>query len=119
MWQCKIKIPEKVSLNKIYAGIHFKERQRHKDAYFYVVKEAKPLPYDGALPVRAHYHFKTKGSKLDISNHAYMLKMTEDALVAAGVIPGDDPKFVGKITITGEQIKTGWDEVTVTLQPMM
>jgi hypothetical protein len=119
MWQCTIKIPEKVSLNKIYAGIHFKERQRHKDAYFYVVKEAKPQPYAGALPVQAHYHFKVKGSKLDISNHAYMLKMTEDALVAAGVLPGDEQKYVSKVTITGEQIKTGCDEVTVTLEPML
>lgn len=111
-----IHIPEKVSLNKIYAGVHFRERMRHKQAYFYAVQEAKVEPWRGLYPVDAHYHFKVKGTALDISNNAYMLKMCEDALVAAGVLLGDDPKYVRSIRITAEKAgKYDFDKVEVTL----
>lgn len=117
MYSCTIPIPEKVSLNKIYAGVHFRERQGHKDQYFYAVLSHKPKPYEGPFPVHAYYHFKLRGTRLDTSNHAYMLKMAEDALVAAGILPGDDPKYVGPITISGERT-TGSEEVTITLVPV-
>lgn len=65
-----------------------------------------------------HYHFRLRGSRLDISNHAYMQKMCEDALVAAGVLPNDDPKHVGSITITAEKAgKSEPEEVTVEIAP--
>lgn len=119
MLRFTIPIPEKVSLNKIYAGVHFRERQGHKDQYFYAVLAHKPPVYTGTYPVHAHYHFRLHGSRLDISNHAYMLKMTEDALVAAGILPGDEQKYVGQITITAERITDGCDEVEVILQPLV
>lgn len=85
-----IQIPQKVSLNRIYAGVHFRERSQHKDDYFYAVLEAKPSVWEGTYPVACHYHFKIIGNRLDISNHAYMLKMVEDALVHAGVLARGD-----------------------------
>lgn len=106
-----IAIPEKVSLNKIYAGIHFRERMRHKEDYYYAVMEAQVPRYHGDFPIACHYHFKLRGTRLDISNHAYMLKMIEDALVAAAVIPGDDPKYVARITVTAEKAAKTEDEV--------
>lgn len=111
-----IPIPEKVSLNRIYAGTQFRERSAHKDAYRLAVMSAKGLrPYEGTFPVHVHYHFRLAGSKLDISNHAYMVKMVEDGLVANGVLPDDDPRYVGQITVTGEKVEK-WedDEVSVT-----
>lgn len=102
-----IEIPEKVSLNRIYAGVHFTERAEHKDDWYYSVLEAKPKKYHGEFPVEMNYHFKTSGSPLDISNHAYMIKMCEDALVACGVLPDDSQKYVCKISTTAEQIKKG------------
>lgn len=102
-----IPIPEKVSLNRIYAGIHFRERSAHKDAYRLAVMCAKGLKsYEGPFPVHVHYHFRLAGPKLDISNHAYMVKLLEDGLVANGVLPDDDQRYVARITITTERCTT-------------
>ena len=110
-----IPIPEKVSLNKIYAGIHFRERSEHKDAYYLAVLSANVPRWPGPFPVAMHYHFRLRGSRLDISNHAYMLKMVEDALVHAHVIPADDQKYVSQVIITAE--KADEDEVIVEISP--
>jgi hypothetical protein len=110
-----IPIPEKVSLNKIYAGVHFRTRSRHKEVYHFAVLARKPKPYTGTFPVHMHYHFRLHGTPLDISNHAYMLKLVEDGLVAAGILPGDEPKYVSCITITAEKDQA--DEVDVTITP--
>lgn len=108
-----IPIPEKISLNKIYAGVHFRERASHKDDWYYSVLEAKPKKYTGKFPVEMHYHFKICGTQLDISNHGYMVKMCEDALVACGVLPDDNPKYVRSITITAQPNKKGEDDVVI------
>ena len=108
-----VPIPEKVSLNKIYAGIHFSQRKVHKDNYHLAVLASKPEPWTGDFPVHVHYHFKLRGNRLDISNHAYMQKMVEDGLVACGVLPDDDQKYVSGITVTAEQIKKGEDDEVV------
>lgn len=113
-----IPIPEKVSLNKIYAGIHFSQRARHKDAYAWAVRSAGAGRWGGAYPVAVHYHFRLRGTRLDISNHAYMLKMIEDGLVACGVFPDDTPDYVAALTVTGEKVgKADDEEVVVTITP--
>ena len=116
MWYCYwvkivIPIPEKISLNKIYGGIHYRKRNAQKDDYHFAVMSVQPKPYTGNFPIHVHYHFKLHGRRYDISNHAYMLKMTEDGLVACGVIPDDTPKYINAITITAEKAKEDEDEV--------
>lgn len=114
-----IAIPEKVSLNAIYAGVHFSKRMEHKEAYWCAVLDAKIDRYEGLYPVHAHYHFKLRGSPLDIDNHVYMAKMVADSLVAVGIIPGDEQEYIGAITITAEKIGKGMrDEVQVELASM-
>lgn len=111
-----IPIPEKVSLNKIYAGVHFSQRSAHKASYQMAVRASKPRPqpFSGPYPVHVHYHFKLAGPRLDMSNHSYMLKMVEDGLVHCGVLPGDEPKYVGSYSVSGEKIdKAGANEVVV------
>lgn len=74
--------------------------------------------WDGEYPVKMHYHFRLPGKQLDISNHAYMQKMVEDGLVNAGVIPGDEPRYVCDLRITAEQIgKDEEGEVLVEISP--
>ena len=117
-----IPIPEKVSLNKIYSGVHFSKRSGHKTAYQVAVRAAKPRPeaFAGPYPVHVHYHFRLAGPRLDISNHAYMLKMVEDGLVKCGVLPGDEPKYVGSYSVTGEKIaKAGQNEVEVSISGLV
>lgn len=112
-------IPQKVSLNRIYAGVHFRERSGHKNDYRLAVMCVPGLkPFTGQYPVHMSYHFRLSGTALDISNHAYMQKMVEDGLVACGVIPDDSPKYVGQITMTGEKVPNDqFDEVDVTITP--
>ncbi len=108
-----VPIPEKISLNKIYAGLHWTVRAEHKDDYHFAVMSVNPKPYTGQFPIHVHYHFKLHGKPLDIANHAYMQKMVEDGLVACGVIPDDTQKYVNAITITAEPAKKGEDDVVV------
>jgi hypothetical protein len=111
-------IPEKISLNKIYAGVHFRERMSHKDAYYYAVLEARLLQYEGPYPIHIHYYFKLRGAPLDIDNHVYVSKMVADSLVAAQVIPGDEQEYIGAVTITAEKVGKGArDEVLVEFAP--
>jgi len=110
-----IPVPDKVSLNAIYAGVHFRTRSKHKEKYHWAVLAGKPKPYTGDFPVHCHYHFRVHGTPLDQSNYGYMLKLVEDGLVQAGVLPGDDPKYVASLTITSEKDKA--DEVDVTITP--
>lgn len=109
-----VEIPEKVSLNKIYAGIHFRERAEHKDQYYFAVLAANIPRYLGPYPVHMHYHFRVPGKKLDISNHAYMLKMVEDALVHANIIEEDNQKYVTGISISAEKDTDTAVDVTIT-----
>lgn len=114
-----IPIPEKISLNKIYAGVHFRERMRHKAEYQMAVLASKIDRYEGEYPLHIHYHFKLTGTPLDIDNHAYMEKMVADALVANGVIPDDTQQYIGARTTTAEKLKKGeMDMVEVELIPM-
>ena len=55
-------IPDKVSLNKIYAGVHFRTRSGHKAAYHMAVLAGKPPPYAGSFPIHMHYHFRLHGT---------------------------------------------------------
>jgi len=106
-----IPIPEKISLNKIYAGIHYRVRNAQKDDYHFAVMSVNPPPYQGKFPVQVHYHFCLQGKPLDISNYSYMTKLIEDSLVACGVLPDDNPKYVRSITITAQPNKKGEDDV--------
>ena len=68
--------------------------------------------------VHCHYHFRLNGSRLDVSNHAYILKMVEDGLVHWDVLPEDDQKHVASITMTAEYVPKdkGQNEVVVTIE---
>lgn len=83
------------------------------------VLSSRPKPYMGSFPVTCHYHFKLNGSRLDVSNHAYMQKMIEDGLVACGVLPDDTQAYVSQIVITGEYVPKGrgQNEVEVEITP--
>lgn len=117
--QLSVLIPEKISLNKIYAGIHFRQRSRHKDMYKLAVMASQPKKYKGPFPVAMHYHFKLSGPSLDISNHAYMVKMVEDAFVYLGVLPDDTPKYVSSISISAEKVhKTEPNTVDITIDAL-
>lgn len=89
-------IPEKVSTNVIYAGVHWATRKRHKDLWGRSVivglsKHKKPTV---TYPIIMSFQFKFKGTVLDSSNCSYMAKIIEDWLVKKNIILGDSPKYV-------------------------
>lgn len=109
-----IPITNKLSLNKIYGGIHFTTRKKHKDEYREVCSYyAKP--YEGEYPVKVTYHYKFKGRLLDSSNCAYLTKLIEDGLVQSGVFPDDGPKYIFS---TENITDKGDNEVEVTIEPV-
>lgn len=109
-----IPVPEKISLNKIYAGVHFRKRSAQKSMFQLAVLAANPDNYPGPFPVHMTYHFRMHGKAIDISNYGYLIKLLEDGLVQAEVIPDDSPKYVAGITITSEKAEASEVDVTIT-----
>lgn len=88
----------KISTNKIYAGIHFRVRVKHKKDYLWLTKTMfkKLEPITEKVDLKFTFHF-TK-SPLDSSNCSYMGKLLEDCLVTYGVLKNDTIKYVGNVT---------------------
>lgn len=98
-------IPERISTNKIYSGIHWTKRNAHKDLYQGVPFVAGKIK---KFPVHVTYNFVFKSRLYDVSNLSYMVKLIEDCLVKKGVLPDDSAAYVSGITTT---IKKGDDDV--------
>jgi len=102
----RIELPEKVSLNVMYAGVHWRRRKDLADGFHFAVLAAarkskiEKIP-KAEYPVHMEYIFFVDG-KLDVSNTGAMTKLVEDGLVRAGILEADDRKFVRKITTSTE-----------------
>ena len=93
-------LPLKISTNKIYAGIHWTQRNKHKELFRAVPFVAKPVD---KYPVKCHYHFELDGRGLDLLNCSYLAKMIEDCLVHKGILKDDSQKYVSEIKITASK----------------
>ena len=93
-----------VSLNKIYAGIHWSDRKKYKDDWreamcgWHFHKDQKgnlnaSNPVRFTEPVHIAYLFRQK-KPMDSSNLAFMVKLIEDSLSIDQVIQDDTPKYV-------------------------
>jgi len=98
-------IPNKVSANKIYAGVHWAVRKKIADEYHEAVKEAlDKIKMDGGPWIHFEYEVKLKitfyfaNRPLDCSNCFFMAKMIEDGLVKSKVLYDDSPQYVSSIT---------------------
>lgn len=105
-----IPIPEKISLNRLYSGIHWGKRTQLKDLYHDYIKYQRLPPQDLVYPLKITYTFTWKKFALDSSNCAYMVKMLEDGLVLSGVIKGDEPKYVQRSVIVSLLDKTSKED---------
>jgi len=113
-----IPLPEKISLNRIYAGVHWTKRKAWADSYHLAVlvaaRQSQISAFSGPFPCRVEYRFKLKGKPLDASNLAFCAKLVEDGLVQCGIIPDDSPQYVKSVTLVTAK---GEDVVEVTLYP--
>lgn len=85
----------------------------------WAVLEAKPQPYTGEFPVDCRYHFKLHGRQLDSSNTAFLMKLVEDGLVHACVLPDDCRQYVRWVSVLSSKAKkTEPQVVEVELSPV-
>lgn len=105
-------LPRKVSLNKIYSGVHWSKRNTLASEFHLAVLVSQPKPYKGPFPCHIEYHFRLKGKKLDSSNLGYMAKLIEDGLVHSKVLPDDSPDYVAATTLITDK---GTDTVDITI----
>jgi hypothetical protein len=94
-----IPIPEKVSLNAAYAGMHWTKRNALKDLYAMSLIQFRGKFKGVEYPLDASYIFRFKGKQLDVSNCALMIKLLEDSLKFNGIIADDDPKHIQSIDV--------------------
>jgi hypothetical protein len=107
-----IPIPEKVSTNDIYRGMHWSKRKRLADEFHEALIEYRLVRF--SLPASLLFTFTFKGKLLDCSNCTFMAKMLEDAMVQWKIIPDDTPDYVRRISI---QVMRGTkDIVTISAQ---
>jgi hypothetical protein len=91
----------KVSTNKIYAGIHWGQRQSIKDSIASVAGYfCRPIQKVGSYPVQIHYKFFFGSKPLDTLNTAFMAKCIEDAFRALGILEEDDVEHVAESILT-------------------
>ncbi len=93
-----LKITKELSLNQIYAGVHWATRKKQKDGVHILVKSAlrgKEVKFN--TPVCIEMSFC---SRLDVSNHAYLFKMIEDALKELKVIKDDTDRYVKRVAMS-------------------
>ena len=111
--QIVIKNIPKISTNSIYAGVHWSTRKKHKEAFLWLTTHFKQLEkISGKVDLDFNFFFKKV--PLDSSNCSYLSKILEDCLVAYGVLEGDSPKFVRKISMQSQKGEKDFCEITIT-----
>lgn len=106
----RIPLPENVSTNAIYSGLHWSKRKKLADLYHWSLAQFKNQAVK-EYPVDINYIFTFKGKPLDTTNCTYMAKMLEDGLVKNGVIGNDSPEYVAFTGIYSQ--KGDRDEVEI------
>lgn len=97
----------KLSLNEWYAGKHWTERSRMKNAYKLLIRSK----YKGTItsPADVEYIFEFKGRLLDCSNCIAMVKLIEDI-----VFEKDTPEFVRSLRIVSKKGKANKVQINIT-----
>ena len=95
-------LPEKLSTNNIYAGVHWSVRKKHKDLFIWGFIEiaSKIKPVDKC---DLEFEFEFKSKPLDCDNCSYMVKLLIDCLRHYGKIKDDTLDYVGSIKITSRK----------------
>lgn len=109
----KIPIPEKVSTNSIYAGMHWAKRKKLADLYHQSLLEYRKTQIV-EYPVDINYIFSFKGKLLDTTNCTYMAKMLEDGLVKNGILKADSPEYVAFTGIYSQKGDSDMAEIVIT-----
>lgn len=110
MLHITIPVPEKVSSNAIYSGMHWAKRKALADLYHNSLIEYRNERITD-YPVTLSFIFNWKSRALDCSNTFFCAKLLEDALVQMGVLKDDSPQYVFEVSVISQ--KGERDEVTI------
>ena len=99
----EVTIPEKVSMNDIYSGMHWKKRRDLADLFHNEFLELKGKIKVIKYPVVIHYDWHFKRNALDSLNCAFMSKMLEDGMVHVGILEDDSPKYVAESRLKSQK----------------
>ena len=87
------------SANTIYAGMHWRKRKAIADTWHLLVRvwvrKYGIHPVDGLVDIQIECWFGPGRKAFDSSNCSFTLKLIEDGLVAAKILKGDGPQYVG------------------------
>lgn len=110
----KYELLEKISTNKIYAGVYWTIRKKHKDNFklFYCNKFKNDMKPIKEL-VEIEFEFLFANRPLDCSNCSYLCKILEDCLVESGILENDTIRFVSKISLISAKNTIKKDEVKI------
>ena len=90
-------IPQKVTSNKIYSGIHWGTRKGVVDKYHKAISLLKlKMRLNKSVDIIIKFYFKNR--PLDCSNCFFMSKCIEDGLVKEKILIDDSPEYVMSIT---------------------
>ena len=116
MIELEVTIPEKISLNKIYGGVHWSKRKEWADMYHEEFLDVKGVRVGAEeYPVRITYNFQFVKQALDTLNCAMMAKMLEDGMVLAGILKDDSPDYVRESVIVSRKVRGKVDKVLVSI----
>ena len=97
-----MKIPKKISTNKIYEGVHWSQRAKDKDLFLWeFLTIASKIPEIESCDLTFDYEFKSR--PLDCDNCSYMTKLIIDCLRHYHKIKDDTPDIVKSIKITSKK----------------
>lgn len=95
-----IKNLPKISLNKVYSGVHWSKRKKDKDTYKLIVKSQFKDVLSKDKVYKVSYDFRFKKNPLDVSNTVYMLKLVEDI-----IFEDDTYKIIPELNIKSSKDK--------------
>jgi hypothetical protein len=98
----------KLSLNKIYAGIHWTQRKKNKDTYSMIIKSQFKEVLSKEYKYKVSYEFNFKRNALDTSNTVYMLKMIEDI-----IFEDDTYKIIPELSIKSQKAKEEFIKIII------
>ena len=80
-YNINFELPIKITTNKIYSGIHWSERKKHKDIFHWAMLKHKKKIQSFKLdyPVNLYFDFRFK-RVIDPDNCSYMIKLLIDSL---------------------------------------
>lgn len=113
----EVTIPEKVSMNRIYAGMKHWDRTALKNLFHDEFLEIRGKLRVTEYPIRIRYDWHFKKQALDTLNCAFMSKMLEDGMVCNGILKDDSPNYVRESILNSMKSKKYKnDTVVITIE---